>query len=436
MVKEFCIAFVGKPSAGKSTSLNALCLIDAHEKFKTGNYPFTTLEAAEGTGFVKVPCKCQDPAVKDLLTKQGVDLKTVQCKPNYGWCEDGIRNIPIKLLDIPGLIPDAHLGHGLGNKFLDSLRKADALVHCVDISGTTNEKGEACRAYDPINDVDWLVDEIKYWIFNNLKNRWGSIVRRHTASKSTTVETLSQQFGGYSANLSMVQKALDKFKDSELPPLQEWNDEWILKVIEKFMSVKFPMVLALNKIDHQDADKNISKVMLKYGSKYKIVLTSAVTEVFLKKLKYQGFIKYEEGTEFVDTYEDDNTLKPLPENIIERIENIRDLVLYRFGSTGVSNVLKTAACDTLDLMPVYTVKNINNFSNELSATSNNSKNIFRDCFLVKKGSKVGDIKRHLFGIEVSIGAIMTVNNVRVGEDDVIMPGKNDILSFKLAPKAL
>jgi ribosome-binding ATPase YchF (GTP1/OBG family) len=87
----------------------------------------------------------------------------VRCKPRYGSCSKGIRRIPIKLLDVAGLIPGAsggfldeissvetivHVsfvclaleGLGLGNKFLDDLRHADVLLHIIDASGTTNEK--------------------------------------------------------------------------------------------------------------------------------------------------------------------------------------------------------------------------------------------------------------------------------------------------------
>lgn len=39
-------------------------------------------------------------------------------------------------------MPGAHEGKGLGNKFLDDLRHADALVHVVDVSGTTDAEGE------------------------------------------------------------------------------------------------------------------------------------------------------------------------------------------------------------------------------------------------------------------------------------------------------
>jgi ribosome-binding ATPase YchF (GTP1/OBG family) len=65
-----------------------------------------------------------------------------QCSPNYGSCIDGQRSVPIELIDVAGLVPGAHLGKGLGNKFLDDLRKADALIHVVDVSGTTDAEGE------------------------------------------------------------------------------------------------------------------------------------------------------------------------------------------------------------------------------------------------------------------------------------------------------
>ena len=50
--------------------------------------------------------------------------------------------MPIELLDVAGLVPGAHEGKGLGNKFLDDLRHADALIHVVDVSGTTDAEGK------------------------------------------------------------------------------------------------------------------------------------------------------------------------------------------------------------------------------------------------------------------------------------------------------
>jgi ribosome-binding ATPase YchF (GTP1/OBG family) len=55
------------------------------------------------------------------------------------------------------------------------------------------------------------------------------------------------------------------------------------------------------------------------------------------------------------------------------------MVLYRFGSTGVVQVLSKAA-ELLGLIPVFPVKNVNTFASG-SAGSNA---VFRDCVLVKR----------------------------------------------------
>ena len=408
MPRDPLIGIVGKPSSGKSTTLNSLTDASA----QVGAFPFTTIEPNRATGYLQVNCACSRFGLEKL------------CKPNYGWCENGMRHIPIMLLDVAGLVPGAHSGRGLGNKFLDDLRHADALIHVVDVSGTTDAEGKNTRGYDPLQDIEWLQDEIRLWIEGNLQKRWGSIVRKHTATKSSAVDTLQAQFGGYGSHAPMIQRALARIPG--LPPLEQWTNEWITEVVKSFMQEKFPTVLALNKIDHPDADKNVSKIMLKYPET-KCVLTSAITEVFLRKLKKQGFIHYEEGTEFVDTFEDDETLKPLDEKLMQRIETIRDLVLYRFGSTGVVQVLQAAA-STLDLIPVYTVRNIQTF------TGGNGENVFRDCFLVKKGTTVGKVATYIMG-DVTIASIEGVKGLRVSEDDKVDEGVNDILTFKLAPRA-
>jgi ribosome-binding ATPase YchF (GTP1/OBG family) len=54
------------------------------------------------------------------------------------------------LKDVAGLVPGAWEGKGKGNRFLNDLLDADVLIHIIDISGTTNEKGEEVEDYDPI----------------------------------------------------------------------------------------------------------------------------------------------------------------------------------------------------------------------------------------------------------------------------------------------
>ncbi|KAF2262833.1 GTP-binding protein [Lojkania enalia] len=411
MPRDPLIGLVGKPSSGKSTTLNSLT--DASSKVG----PFTTIDPQRAIGYLQIPCACARFNV------------TGRCKPNYGSCVDGRRSVPIELLDVAGLVPGAHMGKGLGNKFLDDLRHADALVHVVDVSGTTDAEGKATRGYDPSQDIVWLRSEIVRWIQGNLTEKWGSIKRRHVAVKATAVETLQNQFSGYGSTSQVVARCLDRLNLKE--PLQDWSDATIEKVVNAFTDEKFPTVIALNKIDHPDADKNIAKIAKMYDPK-SIVLTSAISEVFLRKLAKQGFIKYTEGSEFVDTRDDlieqgdpdGGGLKELDEKLRTRIENLKDMVLYRFGSTGVVQVLSRAA-ELLGLVPVFPVRNVNTFSSGAASAA-----VFRDCVLVKKGSTVGDVYRKVMG-DAPLAYVEGVGGVRVSEGDEVKVGKNDILSFKV-----
>ena len=122
-----------------------------------------------------------------------------------------------------------------------------------------------------------------------------------SVQEATAVETLQGQFSGYGSTKDVVARCLDKLALKE--PLQDWSDATVEKVVNAFIDEKFPTVIALNKIDHPDSDKNIAKIAKMYDSKT-LVLTSAISEVFLRKLAKQGFVKYTEGSEFVDTRDD------------------------------------------------------------------------------------------------------------------------------------
>jgi len=214
--------------------------------------------------------------------------------------------------------------------------------------------------------------------------------------------------------------------------LESWSPETVEKLVEAFIDEKFPFVIALNKIDHADADKNIAKLAKMYPPE-RIILTSAISEVFLRKLAKQKFIKYTEGTEIVDTYEDlveqgdpeGGGLKVMDEKLKARLESVRDLVLFRFGGTGVVDVLSKAG-EMLGLTPVWPVRTVQpGFGGE-----GKDGKVFRDCLLVKKGSTVGDVFKKVMG-DVPLAFVETVGGIRVAEDEIIVSGKNDILSFKV-----
>lgn len=160
-----------------------------------------------------------------------------------------------------------------------------------------------------------------------------------------------------------------------------------------------------------------------------IVLCSAISEVFLRRLAKQGYVKYTEGSEFVDTREDlleandpdAETLKEMDDKLKQRIENLKDMVLYRFGSTGVVQVLSRAA-EILGLVPVFPVRNIHTFG---SGGSGGSAGVFRDCVLMKKGSTVGDTARKVMG-DAPVAYVEGAGGTRVSEDELVAVGKNDV----------
>ena len=174
--------------------------------------------------------------------------------------------------------------------------------------------------YDPINDIDWLESEIHDWVFNNLKKKWSTIVRKHIATKATLPETFQGQFSGYGANLRMINRLVDRLKDK--PSLDVWTDQDIHYCAKEFLAERFPTVIALNKIDMMDSDKNIDSICRKYGEvncsllihgmdfsslqneQDKITLISALSENFLRKLYQSRYINYKKGTDHIELAED------------------------------------------------------------------------------------------------------------------------------------
>ena len=93
------LGLIGKANVGKSTFFNAATDLDV----RSGNYPFTTLAPNVGITYARIGCVCREFGIQD--------------NPKSSLCIDGTRYIPVKLLDIAGLIPGASKGKGLGNRF-------------------------------------------------------------------------------------------------------------------------------------------------------------------------------------------------------------------------------------------------------------------------------------------------------------------------------
>src|SRR3989344_3605452 len=143
------VGLIGKPSSGKSTFFKALTLADV----EIANYPFTTIKPNRGAAFASINCVDKD------FNKQ--------CNPREGFCINHKRFLPVEVMDVAGLVPGAHEGKGRGNQFLDDLRQADAFIHIIDVSGSTEDNGKPVEAlsHDPSRDIEFLDYELDMWYY-------------------------------------------------------------------------------------------------------------------------------------------------------------------------------------------------------------------------------------------------------------------------------
>ncbi len=349
------IGLVGKPSSGKSSFFKAATLIDV----KITGIPFCTIEPNVGVGYVCIDCVEKEFGVK--------------CNPKQGFCKNGKRFIPVKLVDVAGLVPGAHEGRGLGNKFLDDLRQASVLIHIVDASGLTDEEGKPTQGHDPLVDIKFLEREIDLW-FSELIKKALSKVERHIAKsmKADIVKILADQLSGLEISRKDIEKALEKSSISDI--------ENFAKTIRE---ISKPIIIAANKIDLKEAQENFEKIRSRYDN---AIPTSAEAEIALKKAAEKNFIEYnpENGFEIISSLEERQRMA---------LEFIKKNVVDKYGSTGIQKCLNKAVFDTLNYIAVYPVAD----SDKLS---DNHGNILPDVFLVPKGTNCRELA---FKIHTSIG---------------------------------
>ncbi|MBS3793631.1 MAG: redox-regulated ATPase YchF [Candidatus Thorarchaeota archaeon] len=353
----FKIGIVGKPSCGKTSFTNAACMTS----FKVGSYPFTTIEANVGVTHVRTKCACQDFEVED--------------NPQNSICIDGIRLIPIKLIDVAGLVPGAHEGKGMGNQFLDDLRQADVLIHIVDASGTLDEKGQevAAGSYDPVDDVKFLETEITEWILKIIKDDWRKIVGRVRAEGAKLSELLLDKLSGLKIERVHLLKAI---RESGLRAenVDQWSGEDMRQFVEELHGVAKPIIIAANKMDLPTADENYKRLKETYPDKL-VVPVSALAEKVLKDLDKQDIIKYIPGDDDFDVLDSNKLAK----GELNQLQKIKDRILKKYEGTGVQGILNKAVFDFLDYITVYPVQDVN------SLTDSNG-NVLPDAYLVPRGT--------------------------------------------------
>ncbi|MBD3204251.1 redox-regulated ATPase YchF [Candidatus Woesearchaeota archaeon] len=365
------VGIVGKPSVGKSTFFKAMTLADV----AIASYPFTTIDPNRGFAHVKI--KCADN-----------ELNTC-CNPKTGYCEKGYRFIPVELLDVAGLVPDAHKGKGRGNQFLDELRQADAFIHVVDISGSTNVQGETVPKgnYDPADDIRFLENELDMWYYSIFQKVWKKFSYQTNQKKQNVVTSIVDQFTGLKVTETNVKQVL-KSAGLENKNILDWQEKDLKKFTQNLRKTTKKMIIAANKIDMPGAYENYEKIKKGFPD-YIIVPCSAECELALKEASKNGLINYVSG-------EDDfKIIKPdkLNEKQIQALTFIKNNILKKYKSTGVQDVLNIAVFNLLDYIAVYPVENENKLTDSKG-------NVLPDVMLVKKDSTPEDLA---FKIHSDIG---------------------------------
>ncbi|MDD5023379.1 MAG: redox-regulated ATPase YchF [Candidatus ainarchaeum sp.] len=380
------IGLVGKPSVGKSTFFKAATLAEV----EIASYPFTTIKPNTGVGYVKVDC-----IDKEFNT---------QCNPNHGFCINHKRFVPIELMDVAGLVPGASEGKGLGNQFLDDLRKADVFIHIVDASGQTDAEGKSTENYDPANDILFLEDELNKWYYNIFLKVWRGFAKKTEMEHRKFSEAVAQQFSGLKVREEQVKSVLRKLNLPERA--SSWTEEQIQKFASELRKESKQMILAINKIDTEKGKENYKNLKERFPNLI-MVPCSADSELALREAAKLNLIDYIPGEE---NFEIKRELIPRQK---EALEKIKTNVLEVYGNTGVQQILNFAIFDLLKYIAIFPAG-----ANKLSDSKGN---VLPDCFLLPQGSTALDFAYFLhtdFG-ENFIKAIDARTKKILGKDYVL-----------------
>lgn len=352
------VGLIGKPNTGKSTFFSAATMIEV----PIASYPFTTIQPNIGIAYVTKKCVHQELGIND--------------NPKNSLCINGIRYIPVQLVDVAGLIPNASKGLGLGNQFLDDIRRADALIHVVDASGSTDKEGKivAPGSQDPLEDIAFVEKEYDLWIAGIMKKGWDRVA--HQTDQGKGVEELLLKLSGLGVSKTDLLEAMKKTNLTG-KRFQQWTDEDIISFATEIRKLTKPILIAANKSDLPESEENIAK--LKATGRL-VIPTSAAAELLLKKAAQKGLIEYIPGA---SSFHIKDTSKLSPEQL-RALQTVEDLVLKRWGSTGVQQALNDAYFKLLGGVVVYPVEDENKYSDK-------SGNVLPDAYIMPHGSTARDL---------------------------------------------
>lgn len=355
------IGIIGKANVGKSTFFNAATELAV----QAANYPFTTINSNVGIIHARQKCVCTEFGVQD--------------NPIHSICIEGNRFIPLNLIDIAGLVPGAHLGKGLGNKFLDDARQADALIHIVDASGSTDSEGKPISpgTGDPISDIRFVEEEFDLWLASVVSRDWNKVSREAESQGQKLEQMLAKRLSGVAIGSRQIADALDE-TGLRYKKTISWTQEDIFNFCKTIRLKSKPIVLAANKADLPTVDKNIN-AMKKTGRD--VIVCASEAENLLRRAAKKGIIHYLPGDNSFNIKQEAE-LNDQQKKALSIISNI----LSKYGSTGIQEVINYACFKLLNLIVVYPVED------ELKLTDKKG-NILPDARLLPQGSTARDLAR-------------------------------------------
>ncbi|MHA7646539.1 redox-regulated ATPase YchF [Nitrosopumilus sp. S4] len=328
------IGLLGKANVGKSTFFSAA----TETPVASGNFPFTTIEPNIGVAYVQSDCACKHFGIKH----------------ENPLCINGTRFIPVKLIDVAGLVPGAHEGKGLGNQFLDDARQAEVLIHVVDIAGTTDIQGQPIPVgtHDPLEDIAFVQDEFDQWFADILKREWDKITREIDQKRAKLTDGIAKRFTGLGIKDYQVQEILQRQGLISKNP-KDWKDEDIQRFVKELRKSTKPMIIAANKADlckDLEVIKKIPDIAIP---------CSAETELLLRKAAKAGIIHYSPGDEEFNIIQG-KEIPPPQQKALELVKS----VLTKISSTGIQKILNTAVFDSLKFIVVYPVEDETKLTNK------------------------------------------------------------------------
>jgi ribosome-binding ATPase YchF (GTP1/OBG family) len=390
------IGLLGKANVGKSTFFNSATDLSV----QIANFPFTTIDPNIGIAFVRVNCVCKEIGVFDT--------------PINSRCINGVRFIPIKLIDVAGLVPGAHSGKGLGNKFLDDARQANVIIHVVDISGSTDEEGKpvSLGGGNPLYDIEFVENEFDLWIYSLIMKDWDKVVRESENLKQRIEHTISNRLSGLTISEQDIRNAMNTVRLVKKP--SDWDTNDILELCKQIRLSSKPIIIAANKADLPSSDQNISKLKNLNRSFFTCV---SEAELLLKRALQKNIIFYLPGdSEF--EIKNPNILSSKQLDALNKVSK----VLKKFGSTGVQNILNYACFDVLNNIVVYPVEDEFKFTDKKG-------NVLPEARIVSKNITAKELA-NLVHKELGKGFLYAIDarsKQRIGAEHVLK--NNDIIKI-------